>query len=261
MDSHRWGGQRLCSGKMLCPPARNACRSSSLNSWSYSLLPSGGEAALGRVSCPTSTDQNSPNSGQQLLWLPVRHADADHAVDALRSLFARHGAPLILKTDNGSPFGADQTQNFLAQSNVKSLFSPAYTPRYNGAVEAGIGSLKTRSERHATLAGRPGLWTHDDVAFAQMEANATSRPRGPDGPTPDELWQARPALQAGERAAFLTTVAMMQRDICDREGTPLPTDSSTAQARSIDREAIRRGLVEHGHFFLEEENTSTYSLL
>jgi transposase InsO family protein len=186
-------------------------------------------------------------SGQQLLWLPVEHADADHAVDALRSLFAQHGAPLVLKTDNGSPFGADQTQNFLTQSDVKSLFSPAYTPRYNGAIEAGIGSLKTRTERQATSAGHPGFWTHDDVAFAQMEANATARPRGPDGPTPDELWQARPALPTGERAAFQETVATKRRDICNRDGTPLPTGSSTAQARAIDREAIRRALVEHGH--------------
>ena len=186
-------------------------------------------------------------SGQTLLWLPVEHPDADHVVPALRSLFAHHGAPLVLKTDNGSPFGAGETQDFLAQSKVKSLFSPPYTPRYNGAIEAGIGSLKTRTERHATGADRPGLWTQDDVAFAQMEANATARPRGPNGPTPDEAWQTRPALALGERDAFLATVAAMQRDICDREGTPPPTDSSTAQGRLIDREAIRRALVEHGH--------------
>ena len=62
-------------------------------------------------------------SGQQLLWLPVRHPDADHTIEALRSLFARHGPPLVLKTDNGSPFGADATQTFLAQAKVIPLFT------------------------------------------------------------------------------------------------------------------------------------------
>jgi transposase InsO family protein len=70
-------------------------------------------------------------SGLQLLWLPVEHPDADHALRALRSLFTIHGAPLVLKTDNGSPFIAARTEEFLAQSEVKSLFSPPRMPRYH----------------------------------------------------------------------------------------------------------------------------------
>jgi transposase InsO family protein len=186
-------------------------------------------------------------SGMQLLWLPVESPNADHALRALRSLFALHGAPLVLKTDNGSPFIADSTEQFLAQSEVKSLFSPPRMPRYNGAAEAGIGSLKTRTERHAERADRPGSWTLDDVAYAQAEANATARPRGDDGPTPDELWLARPALSRGDRDAFLATVTAITEEIGRRDGAPLAADLTTTQKRAVGREAARRALVEHGH--------------
>jgi transposase InsO family protein len=186
-------------------------------------------------------------SGMQLLWLPVKSPDADHAIRALRSLFALHGAPLVLKTDNGSPFGAGETQDFLAQSEVKSLFSPPRVPRYNGAAEAGIGSLKTRTERHAERAGHPGFWTLVNVAYALDEANATARPRGDKGPTPDELWLARPALSRGDRDAFLATVTAITEEIGRRDEAPLATDLTTTQKRAVGREAVRRALVEHGH--------------
>jgi transposase InsO family protein len=186
-------------------------------------------------------------SGRQLLWLPVPRANSEQAILALRSLFAQNGPPLVLKTDNGSPFGDGGTQDFLRESAVFCLFSPPQTPRYNGAIEASIGSLKSRTENHATREGRPGLWTGDDVAFAQMEANATARPLGPTGPTPDERWRARPELTGAQRAAFTSTVETHRRELLTCEGAPSESDLSTTRLRLIDREAIRRALVEHGY--------------
>jgi transposase InsO family protein len=78
-------------------------------------------------------------SGEQLAWLPVGQADAATACHLLKALFREHGAPLVLKADNGSPFHAAQTQKLLQQQNVVALFSPVRMPRYNGACEAGIG--------------------------------------------------------------------------------------------------------------------------
>src|SRR5262249_3061484 len=77
-----------------------------------------------------------PPSGQQLLAHPVAIATADEALLALQSLLALHGPPLVLKTDNGSPFCAGPTLDFLHQTRVIPLFSPPRTPRYNGAIEA-----------------------------------------------------------------------------------------------------------------------------
>src|SRR5260370_12020073 len=75
-------------------------------------------------------------SHQQLLWLPVLDMTAATAVEALRALLVLHGAPLVLKADNGSAFLADATQDFLVSWGVNLLFSPPHTPGYNGSVEA-----------------------------------------------------------------------------------------------------------------------------
>ncbi len=80
-------------------------------------------------------------SGQQLLWQPAVTLTARVAQDALAALFDWHGSPLVLKMDNGSAFIAEALQKLL-RPEVTPLFSPPYYPRYNGAIEAGIGSLK-----------------------------------------------------------------------------------------------------------------------
>jgi len=185
-------------------------------------------------------------SGRQLLWLPVAQPTAHETVLALSGLFVVHGAPLVLKSDNGSPFIAEATQALLAQVGVIPLLSPPYTPRYNGAIEAGIGSLKTRTERHAARAGHPGVWTGDDVVAAQAEANAVARPHGPDRPSPDELWQARRQLTAVERVHFGETVARLRDEESAREGLATEGSPHLAQARRVERAAISRALVEHG---------------
>jgi transposase InsO family protein len=177
-------------------------------------------------------------SHQQLLWLPVLDMTADTTIEALWMLFVLHGAPLVLKADNGSAFIADATADFLFPFGVNLLFSPPYTPGYNGSIEAGIGSLKTRTERHATRAGHPGYWTSDDVAAAQSEANATARPQGETGPTPNELWPTRRSITPEERRLFQQTV---QRR---REELGLQGELSSKEERRMQREAIRRALVE-----------------
>jgi transposase InsO family protein len=60
----------------------------------------------------------------------------------LRDLFRRHGAPLFLKRDNGSALNHAEVDKALAENGVIPLNSPAYYPKYNGAVEKGIREMK-----------------------------------------------------------------------------------------------------------------------
>lgn len=184
-------------------------------------------------------------SHQQLLWQPASDMTHDDAIAALDSLFALHGPPLVLKSDNGSAFTDERTQIFLRSKTIFSLFSPPRTPRYNGAIEAGIGSLKSRSERHAQSHGHPADWTADDLAFAQAEANATARPKGPTGPTPDILWNLRTPITDSQRSAFHDTVNRRRAEIQTREGQPMDWTPNAAKERLMDRDAIRRALGEH----------------
>jgi hypothetical protein len=180
-------------------------------------------------------------SGRQLLWWPCAEATAAHAVAALATLFAHHGAPLVLKADNGSPFAARRTRQLAHDCGVEMLFSPPGTPRYNGAIEAGIGSLTTRTEQHAARHGRPGAWTFDDLEAARREANATSRPRGAAHTSPDEAWVQRQRLTPERRTLFRHEVHR-QRIAIDAQGGPDATPPTDRDERARDRQAIRRAL-------------------
>jgi hypothetical protein len=141
-------------------------------------------------------------SGKALLWLPVREKSAAAVRDALRALFVEVGAPLVLKHDNDKAFAAHEVCALLAGRGVVGLRSPCYYPEYNGACEAGIGTLKTYAHHEAARHDRPGEWTCDDVEAARLRANELSRPRGHAGPTPDELWRDRQPVNDNERETF-----------------------------------------------------------
>jgi transposase InsO family protein len=185
-------------------------------------------------------------SGCQLAWLPQREANAAGTSDALRALFVEHGPPLVIKSDNGPPFIAELTEQTLTAREVTHLFSPPYTPEYNGACEAGIGGLKNRTHEEAAAAGLPGFWTSDDVEAARLRGNELLRPAGHHAATPDELWRDRRPIEARERAAFLDALARHRSDIRSERGYTSDEELPRAVRSSLDRVAIRRALVEHG---------------
>jgi transposase InsO family protein len=186
-------------------------------------------------------------SGRQLLWRPVEAATAAVAGEALAALFAEYGAPLVLKCDNGSAFTSGVVEELLAASGVWALYSPPYWPRYNGSVEAGIGSLKDRTDARSARAGHAGSWTWDDVAGACAEANALSRPRGASGPSPDELWSARRAITAEERASFGAAVAEARLAQERPAETCAGGGAVVRSGRVVAREAIRLALERCGY--------------
>jgi transposase InsO family protein len=184
-------------------------------------------------------------SGRQLLWRPVRTTSAEVVIRELTPLFMSHGAPWVMKTDNGSAFIADTLARFLGRWQVLRLFSPPRTPTYNGSIEASIGSLKTRCERQAAQRGHPGRWTGAIVEAARQEANATARPRRLHGATPDDVWCRRGPLTGQQRDEFQVTVCRMQADVRAEKCLPLVGGLSRIDQAAVDRTAIRRALVAH----------------
>jgi transposase len=156
-------------------------------------------------------------SGRTLMALPALHAMALATRLVLLHLFACHGAPLVIKCDNGSHFTADSVMTLLQANGVNPLLSPAGLPEYNGAIEAGIGSLKTRAHYLSMRSGRPGEWTLDDIDGARSMGNETGRPWGLSG---------RPGLadQNADRPGRARGVP--RRGSCDEslghDGTRLP---------------------------------------
>lgn len=182
-------------------------------------------------------------SGALLLALPVPEATCPAVAAALEALFTQHGAPLLLKTDNGSNLVGFDVQRLLGAWSVVLLRSPPRTPRYNGACEAGIGSIKTRAHHEAARQGRAGTWSCDDLEAARLQANELALPDRLGGLTPDQAWAARTPASQYERALFGEAVARCRAAVA-LERAHLP-DHEHKRA-NIERDAIERALAERG---------------
>ena len=196
-------------------------------------------------------------SGAELLVRPCRGERAGVVVAALTTLFLALGAPLLLKADNGGAFKGKDTRALLARHGVTALYSPPYTPEYNGACEGGGGSLKRRAAHQAHLRGSAGCWSRADLAEAQGQANTTARPWGATGPTPAERLAGRRPVQPGERRAFQRTrrehIDIMLETYEAEHGRMAPCP----ERASIERLATQRALCEHGYLRFRRGRLST----
>ena len=183
-------------------------------------------------------------SGQQVQALPTEGEIAEETAAALEATFQVDGAPLVLKADNA--FNSEEVKAVLAKWEVELLLSPPYTPSYNGSIEAGVGSIKTRAHHESARRDRPGHWTCDDAEAARLQANQCPRWWDPFAPTPDHLWNNRGSITQEERMEFRSTVSKLREEVARERGflpgiAPGPRDQA-----SIDREVISRALVAHG---------------
>lgn len=146
------------------------------------------------------------SSGNVLIALPVENATEQVVHDALLFLFEIYGVPLCIKSDNGSQFKSELVTGLFTKKGIAQLLTPVRTPEYNGAIEAGMGALKIYIHHESARNGRPGQWTCDDVEAARLKLNATSRPRGINGPCPDEILATRKKIPENIREKFLGLV-------------------------------------------------------
>lgn len=187
---------------------------------------------------------------------PILAADGPTTVHAVNMLFVAHGAPLVVKSDNGSPFISEVFRQLLDSFGVTLLLSPPRTPRYNGSAEAGVGSIKTRTFEQAVLHGRSTQWTSDDVEAARGGLNATLRPWGHAGPTPLECWQARNPITPKQRDEFRQCVRQMHSQVlADQELPPMHLLTYNARAAVV-RESIRRALLSLGYLVVRKRRIS-----
>lgn len=184
-------------------------------------------------------------SGMQLAALPCPDATARTVRGVLEALFAEHGVPLVIKWDNDPAFREHVLLALLRSLGILCLYSPPGLPAYNGACEAGGGSIKTRTHHEAARHGRPYHWTCDDVEAARRQANEVARPWGWRGPTRCETFASRRAVPAAERRAFHDSYAAFE--LAEREARDLSeiAELDHFEQASLDRVAIGRALTKH----------------
>lgn len=189
-------------------------------------------------------------SGLQLAALPTPGESAETACDLLEALIREHGPPLVTKIDNGPAFRSETFEDLCRRHGILLLFSPPYTPTYNGGVETGNGTLKTHTHYAAARHDRPGEWTCDDVEEGRLRGNAYSRPHGRNGPTPDAAWEGKITIGEARRRRFREVHEEERRKEEARRGILPLIGPSKSQKDAIDRFAISRALRRCGFLII-----------
>ena len=183
-------------------------------------------------------------SGYQLAWLSFTQATAEGVVEVLTALFLQHGAPLVLKSDNGCQFIAQITITLLVQWQVAPLFNPPRRPAYNGGLERTHPILKGYTAAAAQAQGRPAALLPEDLETGRLNANRFTRKLGPKGPTADEMWRHRPPITDKLRRAFQDTVQAERLRARTARGLEPHAGLTHYQQAAVDRQAIRDALLE-----------------
>lgn len=193
-------------------------------------------------------------SGHQLAWLSFTQATAEGVVQVLRALFLEHGAPLVLKSDNGCQFMAQVTLTLLVQWHVVPLFNPPRRPAYNGGLERTHPILKSYTAAAAQAQGRPAALLPEDLETARLNANRFTRKLGPKGLTAEDTWRDRRPITAELRLAFQCTLQAERLRARAARGLEPHAVLGHYQQAAVDREAIRDALLKHDLLEIEPKH-------
>lgn len=178
----------------------------------------------------------------QLAWAPVPDGSAVYVRAILATLIVEHGAPLLIKKDNGSALNDEGVNKLLEQNGIVGLLSPPATPPYNGACEAANGSMKLRTTYEAARHSRPGRWAVQDCEVARWQALQTARPWGLNGPTPEHVWSKREPIPTELRLRFQQSVSSFKEEERKKRGYLPGIELAPGVRAAINRLAIRRAL-------------------
>ena len=73
---------------------------------------------------------------------PVRSSKSSSTIEKLRSLFATHGLPEIVVSDNASSFKSEEFRTFMCRNNIRHITGAPYHPKTNGLAERGVQTFK-----------------------------------------------------------------------------------------------------------------------
>ena len=72
----------------------------------------------------------------------------EKTIETLRGLFARHGLPKEVVSDNGPQFTSSEFVDFFKMNHVKQTLVPAYHPASNGAAEKSVQTVKNALKKY-----------------------------------------------------------------------------------------------------------------
>ena len=122
-------------------------------------------------------------------WLEVKMvktATTTTTVTALRSIFATHGIPELLVSDNGSVFTSAEFKNFTQQNGIRHTTAAPYHPATNGLAERAVQTFKSflkktpdgsLQDRLSRFLSKNRLTPHTTTGLTPAELLLGRRPR------------------------------------------------------------------------------------
>ncbi|UYV83534.1 K02A2.6-like [Cordylochernes scorpioides] len=111
------------------------------------------------------------------------HCTATATVRVLRNLFAVHGLPDQVVSDNGRMFVVHEFQEFLRMNGIRHITSAPYHPQTNGQAERVVQTLKQLIRKNG--------WENISVTLPRALFAMRTTPHGTTGLTPAELLMGR----------------------------------------------------------------------
>lgn len=109
---------------------------------------------------------------------------ANHTIEVMRNIFATHGCPEEVVSDNGRQFASEEFQRFLKKNNIKSILSAPYHPSSNGEAERFVRTFKEAMKANKSKMS----WNHKIAAFL---LSYRTTPHSTTHTTPSELLMGR----------------------------------------------------------------------
>ena len=78
---------------------------------------------------------------------PMTSTTAERTIDELRLIYAEHGFPEQLVSDNGPQFTSGEFARFMRQNGIKHTLVPPYHPASNDAAERSVRVVKEALEK------------------------------------------------------------------------------------------------------------------
>jgi transposase InsO family protein len=155
--------------------------------------------------------------------VPGERAEAVEQV--LTALIERHGAPLVLKLDNGSAFISRSLASFCRRHGITLLHSPVRRPRWNGTCEVSARWAKERAYAAAQARGAVA-----DLTQADLDAAVT-------------FTGTMPCIDDALRERFRDVLAEQLAIAAAERGLAIACISQDHVRRSLRRVAVKRALL------------------
>ena len=111
-----------------------------------------------------------------------------HTIDQLRLVFAQHGLPEEVVSDNGPQFTSNEFTEFMSKNGIKHTLVPPYHPQSNGAAESSVRVVKEALVKQV-LEGKTNMSIKHRLANFLLRYRTT--PHSTTGVTPAELLMRR----------------------------------------------------------------------